>query len=52
MSGFWQVEGRSDTTYDERVAMDNYYVRDWSIWLDLVILARTVRAVVLGRGAR
>ena len=52
MSGFWQVEGRSDTTYDERVAMDNYYVRDWSIWLDLVILARTVRAVVLRRGAR
>jgi len=52
MSGFWQVEGRSDTTYEERVAMDNYYVRDWSIWLDLVILARTVRAVVLARGAR
>nr|MBA2715351.1 undecaprenyl-phosphate galactose phosphotransferase WbaP [Rubrobacteraceae bacterium] len=52
MSGYWQVGGRSDTTYDERVAMDNYYVRDWSIWLDLVILARTVSTVILGRGAR
>ena len=52
MSGYWQVGGRSDTTYDERVAMDTYYVRDWSIWLDLVILARTVSTVLLGRGAR
>lgn len=51
MSGFWQVSGRSDTSYAERVRMDSYYVRNWSIWLDLVILARTVKSVVLGRGA-
>ena len=51
MSGFWQVSGRSDTDYDERVAMDSYYVRNWSLWLDLIILARTVKIVLFGRGA-
>jgi Undecaprenyl-phosphate galactose phosphotransferase WbaP len=51
ISGFWQVSGRSDTSYDERVKMDAYYVRNWSVWLDLVILVRTVWSVVLGRGA-
>lgn len=52
ISGFWQVSGRSDTTYEERVAMDAYYVRNWSVWLDLVILARTLGCVVCRRGAR
>jgi Undecaprenyl-phosphate galactose phosphotransferase WbaP len=52
MSGFWQVSGRSDTSYAERVEMDSYYVRNWSVWLDLIILARTVTCVALGRGAR
>lgn len=51
MSGFWQVSGRSDMDYGERVAMDAYYVRNWSVWLDLIILARTAKIVVLGRGA-
>jgi Undecaprenyl-phosphate galactose phosphotransferase WbaP len=52
MSGFWQVSGRSDTRYAERVEMDSYYVRNWSVWLDLIILARTVKSVGLARGAR
>jgi Undecaprenyl-phosphate galactose phosphotransferase WbaP len=51
LSGFWQVSGRSDTDYTERVKLDAYYVRNWSVWLDIVILARTVRSVVVGRGA-
>jgi Undecaprenyl-phosphate galactose phosphotransferase WbaP len=51
LSGLWQVSGRNDTTYGERVALDCYYVRNWSVWLDLVILARTVRVVLLGKGA-
>ncbi len=51
MSGFWQVSGRSDTDYDERVDMDTYYVRNWSVWLDVVILIRTVSIVLKGRGA-
>jgi Undecaprenyl-phosphate galactose phosphotransferase WbaP len=52
MSGLWQVSGRSDTSYAERVEMDSYYVRNWSVWLDLIILARTVKSVALVRGAR
>lgn len=52
ITGLWQVSGRSDTGYEERVAMDAYYVRNWSVWLDLVILARTASAVASRRGAR
>ncbi len=51
MSGFWQVSGRSDIDYKDRVAMDAYYVRNWSVWLDIIILSRTVKMVLLGRGA-
>jgi Undecaprenyl-phosphate galactose phosphotransferase WbaP len=51
MSGLWQVSGRSDTDYEERVAMDSYYVRNWSVWLDFIILIRTARIVLRGRGA-
>jgi Undecaprenyl-phosphate galactose phosphotransferase WbaP len=51
MTGFWQVSGRSETSYKERVEMDTYYVRNWSGWLDIVILARTVGAVLFSRGA-
>jgi Undecaprenyl-phosphate galactose phosphotransferase WbaP len=51
MSGLWQVSGRSDLGYEERVAMDAYYVRNWSVWLDIVLLARTVKIVMRGRGA-
>jgi Undecaprenyl-phosphate galactose phosphotransferase WbaP len=51
MTGYWQANGRSDTTYDERVGMDNFYVTNWTPWLDLVILIQTVRVVVVGRGA-
>ncbi|WP_245593104.1 undecaprenyl-phosphate galactose phosphotransferase WbaP [Deinococcus frigens] len=51
MTGYWQANGRSDTSYDERVAMDQFYVTNWSPWLDLVVLLQTVRVVVKGRGA-
>ena len=51
ITGFWQVNGRSDTTYDERVAMDSWYVRNWSVWLDLMILFRTFKAVFSKKGA-
>jgi Undecaprenyl-phosphate galactose phosphotransferase WbaP len=51
ITGLWQVSGRNRTTYDERVQFDDYYVRNWSIWLDLYILLKTVRAVVAGDGA-
>jgi len=51
LTGLWQVSGRNRTTYPERVGLDSYYVRNWSVWLDLHILARTVRAVLTGDGA-
>jgi lipopolysaccharide/colanic/teichoic acid biosynthesis glycosyltransferase len=51
VTGMWQVSGRNDTTYTERVALDSYYVRNWSPWLDLYILAHTLRVVVMGKGA-
>ncbi|AZI42079.1 undecaprenyl-phosphate galactose phosphotransferase WbaP [Deinococcus psychrotolerans] len=51
MTGYWQANGRSDTSYDERVGMDNFYVTNWTPWLDLVILLQTVRVVLVGKGA-
>jgi lipopolysaccharide/colanic/teichoic acid biosynthesis glycosyltransferase len=51
ISGFWQVSGRSSTSYAQRVKLDAYYVRNWSVWFDLVILVRTVGCVIRGRGA-
>ncbi len=51
LTGLWQVSGRSDTTYEERVELDAYYVRNWSIWLDIYILARTIWVVLFGKGA-
>lgn len=51
ITGMWQVNGRSDTTYEERVQMDSWYVRNWSVWLDFMLLWRTIKAVVAGKGA-
>lgn len=51
MTGFWQVSGRSDVGYDERVQMDSWYVRNWSLWLDIVLLFKTVSVVMDKRGA-
>jgi Undecaprenyl-phosphate galactose phosphotransferase WbaP len=48
MTGLWQISGRNDTGYEDRVALDCWYVRNWSLWYDLVIMIKTVR-VVLGR---
>ncbi len=46
MTGLWQVSGRSRLTWDEAVRLDLYYLENWSMAVDLVILLRTVRAVV------
>lgn len=51
VTGMWQISGRSNTTYAERVRYDEYFVRNWSIWLDLYILFRTVKTVLLREGA-
>jgi lipopolysaccharide/colanic/teichoic acid biosynthesis glycosyltransferase len=51
MTGLWQVSGRADLSFDELVRLDFYYIETWSIWLDLVILVRTIPAVLFKRGA-
>jgi lipopolysaccharide/colanic/teichoic acid biosynthesis glycosyltransferase len=52
ITGLWQVSGRSDLSYDERVRLDMYYIRNYSVWLDMQILfVQTVPAVIHGRGA-
>jgi exopolysaccharide biosynthesis polyprenyl glycosylphosphotransferase len=51
ITGLWQVSGRSDTTWDEAVRLDLYYVENWSLSLDLTILWRTVLTVLRGQGA-
>jgi len=51
ITGLWQVSGRSDTDYDFRVSTDKWYVRNWSLWLDIVILFKTVKVVLFREGA-
>jgi lipopolysaccharide/colanic/teichoic acid biosynthesis glycosyltransferase len=51
LTGLWQVQGRSRTTFDEMVRMDLRYARSQSLWLDLKIMAQTPAAMLLGRGA-
>ena len=51
ITGLWQVSGRNNTTYDMRVALDSHYVLNWSPWLDLYILARTIKVVLRREGA-
>lgn len=51
ITGLWQVSGRSATSEDERLDLDKEYVNEWSLWLDVKILLRTVKTVLSGRGA-
>jgi exopolysaccharide biosynthesis polyprenyl glycosylphosphotransferase len=51
ITGLWQVSGRSNISYEERVQLDMHYIRNWSIWLDLQLLWQTIPAVVRGTGA-
>jgi lipopolysaccharide/colanic/teichoic acid biosynthesis glycosyltransferase len=51
ITGLWQVGGRSQTSFDDMVRMDLRYVRDWSLWLDVEILLKTVKAVIHSNGA-
>jgi exopolysaccharide biosynthesis polyprenyl glycosylphosphotransferase len=51
MTGLWQISGRSRLSFDDLVRLDFYYLENWSIWLDISILAKTVPAVLARRGA-
>jgi len=50
LTGLWQTNGRNQTTFAERARLDAWYVRNWSLWRDCVILVRTVREVICARG--
>jgi lipopolysaccharide/colanic/teichoic acid biosynthesis glycosyltransferase len=51
MTGLWQISGRSELDFDDLVRLDFYYLENWSIWLDITILLKTVPAVIAHRGA-
>jgi len=51
LTGLWQVSGRNEIPFEERVLLDEYYVRNWSIFLDIAILVRTIFTAIKGEGA-
>jgi len=51
MTGLWQVEARQDPSFDSYISLDTAYVENWSLWLDMKILARTVGVVFSGTGS-
>jgi Undecaprenyl-phosphate galactose phosphotransferase WbaP len=51
LTGLWQISGRNNLDYPTRIQLDDYYVRNWSIWFDFYILARTPSAMLTGNGA-
>ncbi len=51
ITGLWQISGRSETTYARRIDLDSWYIRNWSLWHDIVILLRTVKVVLQNKGA-
>ncbi|MBR7064243.1 MAG: undecaprenyl-phosphate galactose phosphotransferase WbaP [Treponema sp.] len=51
LSGMWQTSGRSNTGYEDRIALDLYYIHNWSIWLDIWIIIKTFYVVIQGKGA-
>jgi len=52
VTGLWQVSGRSELSFDERIELELYYAQNWSFWLDLRILARTIMVVIRKTGAK
>ncbi|MFZ2196835.1 MAG: undecaprenyl-phosphate galactose phosphotransferase WbaP, partial [Thermodesulfovibrionales bacterium] len=51
ITGLWQVSGRNHESYDHRIALDSWYVRNWNLWLDIIILLKTIRIVIKQEGA-
>ncbi|MEA3456074.1 MAG: sugar transferase [Campylobacterota bacterium] len=52
ITGLWQVSGRSDVDFQSRIDLDIWYIRNWNLWMDLVILIKTIKAVFLKKGAQ
>jgi lipopolysaccharide/colanic/teichoic acid biosynthesis glycosyltransferase len=51
ITGLWQISGRNNLSYQERVSLEAYYIQNWSNWLDVHILMHTFLAVLQARGA-
>jgi exopolysaccharide production protein ExoY len=51
LTGHWQTSGRSDVSYENRVSLDVHYLQNWSLWFDLLIMARTVPVLLFQRGS-
>ena len=51
ITGMWQTHGRSETDFEERLELDEYYYRNWSLWLDIVIIIKTIKNVISKKGA-
>ena len=51
ITGLWQISGRSHTTFVERVSYDEWYIKNWTVWYDIVILLQTVRVLLRRTGA-
>lgn len=51
LTGWWQVMGRHQTTFQQRLRMDEYYISNWSLWMDFYIMLKTVWVVIGGKGA-
>jgi hypothetical protein len=52
VTGFWQVNGRNHVTIDERVQLEAWYVRNWTVWLDCIVLAKTFKALAFPQNGR
>lgn len=52
VTGLWQVSGRSELTFEERIELELFYAQNWTFWLDIKILFKTVLVVLKGRGAK
>ena len=51
MTGLWQVQARQDPSFDSYISLDTAYIQNWSLWLDLKILIRTLSVVCAGTGS-
>lgn len=52
ITGLWQVSGRNELTFDERIDLDKWYIQNWSLWMDFVIFMKTIKVVLSKVGAR
>jgi undecaprenyl-phosphate galactose phosphotransferase len=52
ITGLWQVSGRSDVDFVSRIELDTWYIRNWNLWMDLVILIKTIKTVLFKDGAK